>query len=720
MKKMGVSTASTNFTTAGVEISTASPEVKTAGDSVDDIAIESLVQQEQERLGYEAALRLQKQLDEEERQRIGREHEAASSFNIEEWEDIQNRIEANEELAQSYTLQQLRGYSFDEIKSLFEATMKRVNTFTPMESDVDRIVPKIAAGSTKRDEEEELGQQSSKKQKSDKLSQEELHQLMIIVLEEGMNIEALQTKYLIIDWEVYTEDSRMSSYARAMIELRADVELKDNIVFGHVREECPKKSGAGVTKNLKKTSQTPKGIPVGQKMGFKLKQVFQPISKRATTNTCEKKMNNSESTKEVNKSNPFEVLTSVDNDVDLGTNGGISYSADMGTSNVSFSKTPNGIMDSDSKVKVVYDETANIRLSTSGKDRSDKGMQSSNWTSAQYYLVDCVAAAGLLVELLADLRSSPEDSFYGDSILGVYLCYVLDHLDMYHSNSEELICQGGGRTGRLTGRGCGRNEEPTSRGSGRTGSRYGQGGDQVNKVNGGVDKVPDFSMLARLVPHLVTSENKRIEMYIYGLDPQIHEMMATMEPTTIQSVILKAGVLTDEAIRNGSLRKNTEKRGNSREPSKDGNVKDDNKRSRTGRAFATTTNPFRKEYTRHFAKDCMARPRMVNPLNARNPTTTREACFECGGTHHYKAACPRLNGAPGQGRNHPNQVMAIKGGQGHGNNGNPARGRAFVMGAEEARLDLNIVTVPVMKSPYYLAPSKMEELSSQLKELQDN
>ncbi|GJZ76959.1 hypothetical protein Tco_0641631 [Tanacetum coccineum] len=109
----------------------------------------------------------------------------------------------------SYTLQQFRGYSFDEIKSLFEATMKRVNTFTPMESDVDRTVPKIAAGSTKRAAEEELGQHSSKKQKSDKLSQEELQQLMIIIPEEETNIEALQTKYPIIDWEVYTEDSRM-------------------------------------------------------------------------------------------------------------------------------------------------------------------------------------------------------------------------------------------------------------------------------------------------------------------------------------------------------------------------------------------------------------------------------------------------------------------------------------------------------------------------------
>ncbi|GJY06277.1 hypothetical protein Tco_0373331, partial [Tanacetum coccineum] len=96
--------------------------------------------------------------------------------------------------------------------------MKRVNTFTPMESD--DTVPKVVAGSSKRDAEKELNQESSKRQKIEKgsesakeskddLSQEQLQQLMIIVPEEGMNVEALQTKYPIIDWEVYTKDSRM-------------------------------------------------------------------------------------------------------------------------------------------------------------------------------------------------------------------------------------------------------------------------------------------------------------------------------------------------------------------------------------------------------------------------------------------------------------------------------------------------------------------------------
>ncbi|GKC62349.1 hypothetical protein Tco_1094947, partial [Tanacetum coccineum] len=42
------------------------------------------LQQRQERVGYEAAIRLQEQLDEEERRRIAKVHKEASSLNIEE------------------------------------------------------------------------------------------------------------------------------------------------------------------------------------------------------------------------------------------------------------------------------------------------------------------------------------------------------------------------------------------------------------------------------------------------------------------------------------------------------------------------------------------------------------------------------------------------------------------------------------------------------------
>ncbi|GJS12047.1 hypothetical protein Tco_0368843, partial [Tanacetum coccineum] len=47
----------------------------------------------------------------------------------------------------SHTLQQLKKLSFDEIKELFETTIKRVKDFVPIESD--RLVPKISTGRSK-------------------------------------------------------------------------------------------------------------------------------------------------------------------------------------------------------------------------------------------------------------------------------------------------------------------------------------------------------------------------------------------------------------------------------------------------------------------------------------------------------------------------------------------------------------------------------------------
>ncbi|GKG57670.1 hypothetical protein Tco_0587268, partial [Tanacetum coccineum] len=65
---------------------------------------------------------------------------------------------------------------------------------------------------------------------------------------------------------------------------------------------------------------------------------------------------------------------------------------------------------------------------------------------------------------------------------------------------------------------------------------------------------------------------------------------------TKQKAVQISGTLTDEAMRNGSIKK-VEKRGNMGELSKDKNGRDDNKRTRTENAFATTINPERRENT---------------------------------------------------------------------------------------------------------------------------
>ncbi|GKE88852.1 putative reverse transcriptase domain-containing protein [Tanacetum coccineum] len=177
------------------------------------------------------------------------------------------------------------------------------------------------------------------------------------------------------------------------------------------------------------------------------------------------------------------------------------------------------------------------------------------------------------------------------------------------------------------------------------------------------------------------------------------------------------GALTGEAVRNGSIKKG-EKRGNMGETSKNKNGRDDNKRTRTRNVFSTTVNLVGRENIGtwskcttcnsyhapggpcrtcfncnrpgHLAKDCRGVPRNVNPVNARNPTV--KACYVCGSTDHVRPAFPRLNRARGPEENCLNHVAANNGRHGRENQGNQARGRAFMLGAEEARQDLNIVT----------------------------
>ncbi|GJY94490.1 uncharacterized mitochondrial protein-like protein [Tanacetum coccineum] len=78
-------------------VSTAEELVSTAGASM---PVSTAAMQEQDRLGHEAAVRLQEELNEEERQRMARVHASAQSFTEEEWENIRARVEADEELTQ--------------------------------------------------------------------------------------------------------------------------------------------------------------------------------------------------------------------------------------------------------------------------------------------------------------------------------------------------------------------------------------------------------------------------------------------------------------------------------------------------------------------------------------------------------------------------------------------------------------------------------------------
>nr|GEY36595.1 hypothetical protein [Tanacetum cinerariifolium] len=174
-----------------------------------------------------------------------------------------------------------------------------------------------------------------------------------------------------------------------MIELRANVELKDNLVmsmpkitreghytcnvhvkyewkppryssckvFGHIHEECPKNTGAGEKKTIKKPSQTSRGVLVGPEMGFQPQKEYQPASKKPNASSSG---NMKGTTNLVNNgaTSSGSSFMNIDNDREFASNTPI---------------VPTGIVESDSEMEVVFDETANLRISMSSKDGSEKG-----------------------------------------------------------------------------------------------------------------------------------------------------------------------------------------------------------------------------------------------------------------------------------------------------------------------------------------------------------
>nr|GFA39970.1 putative reverse transcriptase domain-containing protein [Tanacetum cinerariifolium] len=154
----------------------------------------------------------------------------------------------------------------------------------------------------------------------------------------------------------------------------------------------------------------------------------------------------------------------------------------------------------------------------------------------------------------------------------------------------------------------------------------------------GLAPIWEITFRIELVPRaiLVAKFTYRLALFkLKELSYQLKELRdkGFIRPSSSPWGALIAGTLTDEALRNGPIKKNPEKRGNKGEPNKDRNVRDENKKTRTRNAYATTTNPVGRENT---------------------------------------------------GGNRPNQALAINGDHGPGNQENQAKGRAFMLGAEEA------------------------------------
>nr|GEU44763.1 hypothetical protein [Tanacetum cinerariifolium] len=148
-------------------------------------------------------------------------------------------------------------------------------------------------------------------------------------------------------------------------------------VFVHVQDECLKIIKLDVVKNTKKPSQTPRGVLVGHKVGFQpTKQVYRHVPKKNNVSAIGNKKKDVKPTKEVNKSNSFDVLNLVENNVDLGTAGG--------TSNLTI-KRPILILVIDGTATPMDDEGILLKMvDSSGDHDSDDEVESESYGDGEY------------------------------------------------------------------------------------------------------------------------------------------------------------------------------------------------------------------------------------------------------------------------------------------------------------------------------------------------
>ncbi|GJY91213.1 putative reverse transcriptase domain-containing protein [Tanacetum coccineum] len=201
-----------------------------------------------------------------------------------------------------------------------------------------------------------------------------------------------------------------------------------------------------------------------------------------------------------------------------------------------------------------------------------------------------------------------------------------------------------------------------------------------------------FHELAKLVPHLVTHESSRVKRYIHGLAPQICGMLRATQPTTIQSAILTAEILTNEVVRYETLTKRNDKRKEMEESSRQGSTWKDNKKSKTRLGYVATFPPksdnvntypkCAKCYTFHPENAPLA------PVNTVKMEQNQKACYECGSLNHLRYDCSKWKQVTGPARN----PLALEGNKNTRNNGNQVRGKNFNGNAVDALQDPKVVT----------------------------
>ncbi|GJT49806.1 hypothetical protein Tco_0975963 [Tanacetum coccineum] len=166
-------------------------------------------EQEQERIDFETALELQKQLDEREEvaAKVDEAHDIDwSDHAVLRYHTLQNRPFSVAEVRKNkclylknqggHKMSHFKGMNYEDIRPIFERVWVQNQAFIPMGSKIEK--EKSLARKRAR---ETLSEESAMKQKlEDDTEKEELQLFLNIVLEEeSLDVESLATKYPIVD-----------------------------------------------------------------------------------------------------------------------------------------------------------------------------------------------------------------------------------------------------------------------------------------------------------------------------------------------------------------------------------------------------------------------------------------------------------------------------------------------------------------------------------------
>ncbi|GJU99926.1 hypothetical protein Tco_1329197 [Tanacetum coccineum] len=142
--------------------------------------------QEQERLDHETAMKIQEELDAAERQRMAQMHQASQGFTDDEWVDILARVAADKDFVQQ--LQAGEKVSDEDLpRKLVELVNQRKKFFAQQRDEAKRNKPM-----THTQQKEYIFYEKGEEPKEEELSQEQLHQMMMVIPVEEVYVEALQ------------------------------------------------------------------------------------------------------------------------------------------------------------------------------------------------------------------------------------------------------------------------------------------------------------------------------------------------------------------------------------------------------------------------------------------------------------------------------------------------------------------------------------------------